>query len=423
MLQRNIATFNNQQLKVIQASNGGYNKMLWLQCNNMTNTNNYATHAQICIGKDPGSNYNAAEIEYNHYSDGSTSNALRFGFVGVSGIMSMFANRSVEFTDSVIHVNTTTGDNPLRINRTNMTQGQTVYAYVGKRNNQHERFCLGYSHSTDDNTDNNNHGWLYLNGMLANFYEKNIRINRRLNVNTSTVGGFNDIFDVTVSDLTTGQRTQSYIGKNTNTNNAGLIQYSHVGGDGSYSNTLGLGIAGIGQILTINGSGVIETPMNNTQSELGTNFRKAIFDLIYPVGSVYITIVQLPGTKYLGPNGECFINWEGCVWRTFHTDKFLRQSSVISDGQTWWFDNYLTVSGEAEHTLTINEMPPHSHPQYVSANTGSAAVRRDYSSDGGSSIYEQGCNTGTVGGNGLGYAAPHNNIPPCLTVFMYQRYS
>lgn len=78
----------------------------------------------------------------------------------------------------------------------------------------------------------------------------------------------------------------------------------------------------------------------------------------------------------------------------------------------------LGTYGEYYHTLTYEEMPLHSHAQYISANNGNSAVRRDYSDDGNAALYPQGCNTGNAGND-----KPHNNIQPSMGVYYWRRIS
>lgn len=116
---------------------------------------------------------------------------------------------------------------------------------------------------------------------------------------------------------------------------------------------------------------------------------------MWPVGSIYIC------DKAINPN-----TYFGGTWVQLKGG-FL-YGSTITNGQNAYSTGNGTGTTTNNHTLTIDEIPSHSHRQYVTANNGNQAIRRDYSSDGGSTMYDQGINTGSAGGGkGHAHAIPY----------------
>lgn len=122
-----------------------------------------------------------------------------------------------------------------------------------------------------------------------------------------------------------------------------------------------------------------------------------ILDIMWPVGSIYLSDnATNPNTKF----GGTWVRLSG---------GFIYGSNIAS-GNT-----YSTGNGSGtttnNHTLTIDQIPNHSHGQYVTANagTGGPSIRTDYNADGvGYSCYPQGCNTmGTGGGKGHCHSIPY----------------
>jgi microcystin-dependent protein len=70
------------------------------------------------------------------------------------------------------------------------------------------------------------------------------------------------------------------------------------------------------------------------------------------------------------------------------------------------------TGGKATVTLTIDEIPAHSHKTGIS---GTEAMPFSYGSDSARVLFDQysGVSTGDAGGGG-----PHENMPPYLAVYM-----
>lgn len=124
-------------------------------------------------------------------------------------------------------------------------------------------------------------------------------------------------------------------------------------------------------------------------------------DNFYPIGSIYQSTAPTNPTTFMGG-----------VWERFGNGRVL----VCVDEADADFNTANKTGGEKTHTLTIDEMPSHSHRQYVSANNGNDSIRRDWSSDGASKAYDQGMNTGAAGGD-----KPHNNLQPYITIYRWRR--
>ena len=82
-------------------------------------------------------------------------------------------------------------------------------------------------------------------------------------------------------------------------------------------------------------------------------------------------------------------------------------------------DNYIAGStgGEATHTLTVDEMPKHSHNLPVDKSYGQATTTEyDRINLTSGIVYNHGYSSNETGAN-----QPHNNMPPYLTVYMWRR--
>lgn len=92
----------------------------------------------------------------------------------------------------------------------------------------------------------------------------------------------------------------------------------------------------------------------------------------------------------------------GGTWQRIQ-DRFL-----IAAGSTYKAGG---TGGEATHTLTVNEMPAHSHNIRISFSGGTIETSSEPGYDRGNSV-----STTSSGGN-----AAHNNMPPYLAVYVWKR--
>lgn len=122
------------------------------------------------------------------------------------------------------------------------------------------------------------------------------------------------------------------------------------------------------------------------------NGLSAILSKIYPIGSIYISTNNTSPASLLGG-----------TWEKIRDKFLLGESDTISAGST---------GGEATHTLTVDEMPSHTHSTPV--RSGSYTTM-----DGSGNTWVPIYNNDYVGYTGSGQA--HNNMPPYLAVYMWKR--
>lgn len=101
-------------------------------------------------------------------------------------------------------------------------------------------------------------------------------------------------------------------------------------------------------------------------------------NIFYPIGAIYQSTSATSPASIIGGTWSAIQN------------RFL-----VGAGGSYAVNS---TGGEASHKLTVNEMPSHTHPQNVSANSGGSALRCDYVSDIRGQSYPQGIDTNATGG-------------------------
>lgn len=137
-------------------------------------------------------------------------------------------------------------------------------------------------------------------------------------------------------------------------------------------------------------------------SDLQNVIKKIVLDTYYPIGKIYITV----GNE--NPNETI-----GGTWIKFGAGRCL----VGVDTSQTEFNAVEKTGGEKTHTLTIDEMPSHSHNMKVKQNASSFSD--GYPTAGNTYDYfESNSPIIATGGN-----QPHNNLQPYITCYMWKRIS
>ena len=140
----------------------------------------------------------------------------------------------------------------------------------------------------------------------------------------------------------------------------------------------------------------------------------ALLNLVYPIGSIYITMEENNPANFLGG-----------TWERFAAGRTLVGVGDDPDIPGFNFNKPGLLGGEAKHTLTIEEMPNHDHAQRVN-NQEVARMPSDEATGIKGNVFvtenrdikRQSSAILTIS-NGGGVA--HNNLQPYITVNMWKR--
>ena len=148
--------------------------------------------------------------------------------------------------------------------------------------------------------------------------------------------------------------------------------------------------------------GLVPAPAAGDQGKVltGDGSWTNIFNLIYPVGSIYMSVNNTdPGTLF----GGTWVAWGA------------GRVPVGVDTNDENFDTVEETGGEKTHTLIVDEIPSHYHnlgQMYDGYHlTGSTSQPRGVYAD-----YAQAVHTTSIGGG-----QAHNNLQPYITCYMWKR--
>jgi hypothetical protein len=159
----------------------------------------------------------------------------------------------------------------------------------------------------------------------------------------------------------------------------------------------------------------------------------AIFDLIYPVGSIYITVAAVDPQLLFGGTwerigvGRTLLSCGGGIRPVGDTNTWEGYGTYDgTDKTTWW--GVEERGGEMSHTLALTEAPAHRHSLTLQVHNGGGSKGSVYGITNFTSGWDN-FSRSTPGTSGYlrwgmdsqGGGGAHNNIQPYFGVYMWKR--
>lgn len=130
---------------------------------------------------------------------------------------------------------------------------------------------------------------------------------------------------------------------------------------------------------------------------------------LYPVGSIYISVINTNPSIYFGG-----------TWQGFGAGRVL----VGVDTTQTDFNSAMKTGGEKKHTLSVNEIPSHRHPLIYNGNNKPVNLNASGSANAYGLTNWNGTaldSNAELYGNYVGGGQSHNNLQPYITVYMWRR--
>lgn len=137
-------------------------------------------------------------------------------------------------------------------------------------------------------------------------------------------------------------------------------------------------------------------------------------DQVWPIGSIYITMNDINPANLFGGR------WDRITGRFLlaATDGGATGDNIQKNANV----DIRGMGGEAAHTLGTGEIPGHTHP-YEYKGDAAAALSGSNPSDMGSVVRRKNptAASGLTTGQNSGGGGSHNNMPPFIAVYVWER--
>lgn len=160
-------------------------------------------------------------------------------------------------------------------------------------------------------------------------------------------------------------------------------------------------------------------PENDQSLELNG---KSIFDLVYPVGSIYMSICSVnPSTLFGGTWVQITGRFLLGAGQPENNNNTAWGSNLTWNGSQKFNETVGSTGGESLHTLSTNEMPTHRHNSNARVNwynnaSSSSGILFNGWGESNMNVDRQTTYTDNQGGGSY-----HNNMPPYFTVNIWRR--
>ena len=411
------------------------------------------------VGKEL-TNGNCGGIQWNHSTDGNLTlkNYLSLMMYGVGDLVTCYSNKveilkaltlrgdmlaygNTTLVGAVVITKNTSIDAHLYLNNTiktplvmynTATNGGDKWIRIGVNDEAKNNLDFGFKYVGSGSDDNC--AVIRIGGfdVLRCYYNRTEILTTRLSVkgDTTITGRLNVVsgndVPIEVTAPTLAEQTSKMIAITDQTKTAAMgLSKTANGVYQACFKLLGESAQLTVDTTTITAGGKFETTKTTPADAFGENLQNMIFQLIYPIGSIYISYDKTG--YYMYEDRVIRMNKFGCVFELLPSGMFLRNQaySIVAEVGTedWRFTEYDTIGwtgGEAYHTLTVDEMPSHTHEIDIHPSgeeaTGFGAAGSPYFGD---RLMVLGSPHHWTYSKGGGQA--HNNLPPFKTVYMWQR--